>query len=302
MLAKLFRVLSDEDIDALIKFIEKNKHTTEIGITSPVSDLLRATIRQNDSAMFDILLKYNLDIDAFPTNGSPALIAASYIGLPYFVEKLLQKGANILLCDEDNDTALSACLNESLTDGRIKCARLLIKVGFDIEYLNNPTSNQAYQIALLLKENELFLSKSQTVVESPERLRISSVSAKHLPEAEHLPNTILKSPFDNPILIRAIIANQGMKTQEKFAYQSFNRFSSSDSNYVVNNIPQMKIELPLYGSGEKIMGHILLPGMKLQHGNTVGNKPVIGRFSETIHVSDIDGGKLEKWAPYEMYY
>lgn len=266
MLAHFIRVVSEDDFKIIMKFVEKNEG--EIKFTSPIANLLRLTIRGNDFVTFDTILKYDIDVNVFAnSNQSSSLIIASYLGLPNFVERLLEKKADVSLRDKDDDTALSACFKRCLTDDQIKCAKLLIKAGSDIECLNKQGDNKSYHIALLLKEN----------------LRLENSLALNPIEAN--------KPSDDPLLIRAVTTNPNAKVQKKIIL-SPTLYFNIDS---ITSTENMTIELPM--PGEKIIGHMLLPSMSSQE---IITKAMMAQCLHDIIVKNTDG-KVEIITPNNIY-
>ena len=81
MMIKLFSVLSTEDSEKIIEFIKKQEENGNVlGITAPVSDLLRLIIMNKDIATFDTITKYDVDVNQFTKNKSTLLTAASHRG------------------------------------------------------------------------------------------------------------------------------------------------------------------------------------------------------------------------------
>ena len=278
MLATLLHIMSKEDFDVILKFLEKNRDAP-ISVIQPVSDLLSLIIRKADIGAFETILKYDIDVDAFTTAGSTPLIIASYYSSPYFVEKLLQKGAKVSVCEKTGDSALSSCLTTPLTDTKIKCAKLLIHAGSDIERFNNLNDNRTYHIALLLKE---------------------IIALEKTPEPESV-GCHTESIHDDYVLIRAIKTNPDMKTQRKIICNHGWIKLINDSNSIKKIFklsPKMMIELPI--PSEKIIGHIL------PVGTIVNDDPITEsvscRFFNPIITKDVMRGGVESFVPSSIYY
>ena len=287
MIANSLHILSKEDFDVIIKFLEKNNDTT-ISIIQPMSDLISLIIRKVDTVVFDTIMKYDIDVNTITIAEWTPLILASYHGLPYFVEKLLQKGAKVSPCEKNGDSALSICLTPPLTYNKIKCAKLLIKAGSDIERFSNQGDNQAYYIALLLKEN-MDLEKIPRLV-GCQTIDIRGATDVHVPNCHRIHS-------NDYTLIRAIKANPDV-TQEKIPRNTYLTFiGENNSTHIFNASTMIAIELPF--PGEKIIGHILLPDMKLISGSIT--KPMIVRCKDIICVKNING-ELESFFPSSIYY
>ena len=298
IIANLLHTLSTTDLDVIIKFLEKNKDTS-ISIIQPISDLLSLIIRKADPVTFDTIMKYDIDVDAFTVTGTTPLIIASYHGLPYFIEKLLQKGAKVSLCKKNGNSALSICLTPPLTDNKIRCARLLIKAGSDIEHFNNQKDNQIMShVALLLKEI-IALEKPPGVIRT---IDFCGATTMHMPIyiiKESKEFNLCKVWGDNYVFIRAVKPDKDVKIQERIIYNhqfiEFTNNNCSTQKFIPS--PKMIIELPV--PGEKIIGHILSIGM------IVNDEPItelmICRFDNIIFATNMMG-IVESFCPSSIYY
>lgn len=129
----------------------------DLKFSSPLTDVLIKMIERNDSKPFEYILEQNVSLnDLDSTYAITPLMYASQRGKVEFVEKLLLKGVDVDRIINKNVAALNYALIHRIDgDGKgnhIKCAKLLIKAGANIEFVSNNTN--AYEMATLLK-NEI---------------------------------------------------------------------------------------------------------------------------------------------------
>ena len=137
-------------------------------LCSSLTDVLVETIINNDDKSFEYLLEQSINLNEIDKKYAlTPIMRASQEGKVHMVEKLLSKGADI----SNNSRSVSAltCALSKIdnTGNHIKCAKLLLKAGADIESVSS--NAYAYEIATLLKsevdrENIVTNKESETCI------------------------------------------------------------------------------------------------------------------------------------------
>ena len=157
----LLSIVSNEDVKELLKFIQK--HKSKFTWDSKIVDLVSKAIRKNDTHIFDLVIKYNIDLSDMTLHHSTILSVASSHDKVTIVEKLLKENIIASFGPEQKNSALLACFDcGPLTDDKIKCAELLIEADAHIKHLTSNNSI-AYQISKLLTES-VTRSKQESII------------------------------------------------------------------------------------------------------------------------------------------
>ena len=158
----LLSIVSNEDVKELLKFIQK--HKSKFTWDSKIVDLVSKAIRKNDTHIFDLVIKYDIDLRNMTLNHSTILSVASNCGKVTIVEKLLKENIITSFDPEQKNSALLACFRlDPLTDDNIKCAKLLIKAGAYINKRRKADNLIAYQMSKLLVES-ITRSKQESII------------------------------------------------------------------------------------------------------------------------------------------
>ena len=257
-----------------------------LNLSSLLIDVLITAIETNDSKTFECLLEKNINLNDLSKSYSlTPLMYASQRGKVEFVEKILLKGVDANGIVNNNSSALNYTLISKIDNGgnHIKCAKLLIKAGANIESVS--TNKDAHEIATMLK-NEI--EREKIVLDKESIPCITNEKSETCVTTDGIQVTIPK--IENKKMVIKILHNK----QDSIHYRTYHITRDTFVNinkegnwqkHLLNYNPNNYIELP---NNAKISYHYLPAGVSLDGISTIEN--YVCKFGDLIS-SDLEGFK-----------